>query len=198
MNVKFSVYSTPKPNDREGETSSHARIQPKGTKRIDDICEYIKNVSSLSPADIKGALEALFDYIVMELTDGYNVELENFGHFSIALRSRQKTAGEGERKMSIAVEGVNFRCSPRLKKEVKKAKLTRIKKEALPFPSIEEREKRAIAYLKKKSSITVSEYAALNACTRYCAGNDIKTFLEKGIIIPSGISTHRVYLLADK
>jgi predicted histone-like DNA-binding protein len=198
MNVKFSVYTTPKPKDREGETSSHARIQPKGTKRIDDICGYIKDVSSLSPADIRGALEALFDYIALELTDGYNVELENFGHFSIALCSRQKTNDEGKERMHVAVEGVNFRCSPRLKKEVQKAKLDRIKKEAAPFPSIEEREKRMIAYLKKETSINVSEYAGLNACSRYCAGNDIKAFLEKGIIIPSGITTHRVYLLAEQ
>jgi predicted histone-like DNA-binding protein len=198
MNVKFSVYATPKPNDREGETFSHARIQPKGTKRIGDICEYIKNVSSLSPADIKGALEALFDYIALELTNGYNVELENFGHFSIALCSRQKTNGKGKKQMHITVEGVNFRCSPRFKKEVQKAKLTKIKKELPLFPSIEEREKRMIAYLEKESSINVSQYAGLNACTRYCAGNDIRAFLGKGIIIPSGITTHRVYLLANK
>jgi predicted histone-like DNA-binding protein len=196
MNVKFSVYTTPKPKDREGKTSLHARIQPKGTKRIDDICGYIKNVSSLSPADIKGTLEALFDYIALELTDGYNVELENFGHFSIALCSRQAT--NDKERMHVAVEGVNFRCSPRLKKEVQKAKLAGIKKEAAPFPSIEEREKRMIAYLKKEASINVSQYAGLNACSRYCASNDIKAFLEKGIIIPLGITTHRVYLLAEQ
>jgi hypothetical protein len=54
-----------------------------------------------------------------------------------------------------------------------------------------------IAYLKKENSINVSEYVGLNGCTRYCAGNDIKAFLEKGIITPSGVATHRVYRLAN-
>lgn len=198
MNVKFSVYSTPKPKDRNGKTSLHARIQPKGTKRINDICEYIRNASSLSPADIKGALEALFDYIVLELKDGYNVELENFGYFSVALRSRQATNNDGNTIPRVTVEGVNFRCSPRLRKQVQKAHLKKVKRVDTPFLSIEDRQKRMIAYLKKEGSINISEYVRLNGCTRYCAGNDIKAFLEEGIILTKGRGTHRVYLLVTE
>jgi nucleoid DNA-binding protein len=142
-------------------------------------------------------LEALFDYVALELADGYNVELENFGHFSVALSSRQKTNNEGKERMHVTIGGVNFRCSSRLKKEVQKTELTKVKKEAHPFPSIKEREKRMIAYLKKENAINVSEYIGLNGCSRYCAQNDIKAFLEKGIIIPSGVATHKVYRLAN-
>ncbi|MDH6303547.1 putative histone-like DNA-binding protein [Parabacteroides sp. PF5-5] len=198
MEVKFSVYTTPKPKDRKGRASSHARLQAKGTKRINDICEYIRNASSMSPADVKGVLESLFQYVALQLEDGYNVEVENFGHFSVALRSRSVINNAGRKVGRVQIDGVNFRCSARLKEHLfHKARLQRVRKPAMPFPSLEDRKKRMVAYLEENGSINKSLYAQLNVCTRYCANNDIRSFVQEGLILPSGGGTHKVYLLTD-
>ncbi len=197
MEVKFKVYETPQPKDRKGKPLYHARLMPRGSKNIYDICEFVSNLSSFSAADVKGILEALFKYITMEMCDGYNVELENFGHFSIALKSKQIINGKGRKLIKTTVDGVNFRCSPRLKKEIKKSHLKKMKNRTLPFPDQQIRKKRMIEYLETKGSINLSRYKEINGCTYYCAQKDIQTFLKEEAILPLGVGTHRVYLLAE-
>ncbi len=195
MEVKFCVYETPKPKDRKGKPLSHARLLPRGTKHIDDICEFINEVSSLNSADIKGALEALFKYISFQLSHGYNVEMENFGHFSVALRTRQIMDSKGKSAFEVTIEGVNFRCSPRLKRRVMKSKLKRVKRNRPVYPDLQQRKERMISYLQNYGSINQSKYAEINGCTRYTAQKDFRIFLEENVILPSGKSTHKVYLL---
>ena len=98
---------------------------------------------------------------------------------------------------AVVINGVNFRCSPRLKKEIKKSGLVKVKRPSQPFFRIQERQERMIKYLKAYSSINQRQYAALNGCSRYCATKDIKMFLEQGIITCSGSATHRIYLLKE-
>jgi predicted histone-like DNA-binding protein len=198
MSVKFSVHDTPMPNGRKGESNSHARLNPQGIKRIDDICEYINESSSLTSADIKAALEAMFNYMKMQMRYGYIIEIENFGHFSVALRTRKVKEEDGKITNQVTINGVNFRCAPRLKKAVRTAQLQRVKKNAPPFPDIEERKSRMLEHLEKSGSISIRRYMRLNSCSQYRATNDIQTFRQEGIILPSGISTHRVYMLAEK
>lgn len=199
MQVKYSYYSTPKPKERGGMPTLHARVQPRGTRRINEICEYIRNASSMSPADVKGVLESLFQYIALELRDGYNVEVENFGHFSVGLHTEQVVNEQGRRGTRVSVDGVNFRCSARLKEHIqRKVNLKKIKRAPNPFPELEERKKRMITWLEENGSINKSWYARLNGCSRYCADNDIRSFVAEGIILPSNGGTHRVYLLAGE
>ncbi len=195
MSIKFSIYETPKPNDRKGKTLKHARLQPNGTKRMDDICEHITQTCSLNSSDVKGSLEAFYKYVSFQLRYGYSVELEGLGHFSVGLRSIQGKKENGREVTLVKVDGVNFRCSPRLKKEIKKGRLEKVKKRVKPFPEIEERQKRMVNYLESYGTINQSQYARLNGCTRHCASADLKVFTEKGIIAASGGSTHKVYLL---
>ena len=91
--IKFGVYKTPKGNGTEQQ--SCARLISKGTMRMEEICEYLSDSSSLTSADIKGVIEALTTYIGRNLSHGYCVELEGFGHFSPALKTLQKTDEKG-------------------------------------------------------------------------------------------------------
>jgi predicted histone-like DNA-binding protein len=197
MEIKFTIHETPKPKDATGECTQHARVLPYETKRLEDICEYINEVSSLNSSDVKGALEAFFKYISFQLRAGCNVELEGLGHFSVSLHSRQAKNGKGKDVVNVEINGVNFRCSPRLRNEVKKARLKKVKRSSTSFPDIRKRQERMLEYLKECGSINLRKYAALNACSRYRAGNDLKAFAEQGIIACSGGTTHKVYLLTE-
>jgi predicted histone-like DNA-binding protein len=197
MEIKFTIHETPKPKDSTGGCSQHARVLPSGTKRLEDICEYINEASSLNSSDIKGALEAFFKYISFQLRAGYNVELEGLGHFSVSLHSRQVKDEKEKDVVKVEINGVNFRCSPRLRKEVKKSRLKKVKHRSTPFPDIRKRRERMLEYMKSYGSVNQREYAALNACSRYRAANDLKTFVEQGIVACSGGATHKIYLLVD-
>ena len=116
--LQVSIYNTPG-NEQCGPTSC-ARVITRDTKRMNDICEYISECSSVTSADIKGVLEALTSYIGRELSYGYSVELEGLGHFSPSVKSKEVTDQKGNTKSSASIHGVNFRCSPRLKEMVKR------------------------------------------------------------------------------
>ena len=197
MKVNFAVYETPKPKNRKGKQLVHARLQPKGTKKMEDVCESIAESTELSYTEVMNVLDEMFQYVSMQLRDGYNVDLDAFGHFSIGLRSKQVLGNDGKYATKISIDGVNFRCSPRLKEKVKKTQLQRVERTTAPNMTQEERERRLVENLKENGTINLREYAQLNSCSRYCAERDIKHFLEKGVITYSGSATHKIYLLAD-
>ncbi|MDH6304857.1 putative histone-like DNA-binding protein [Parabacteroides sp. PF5-5] len=195
MRVNFTVHETPRPKTATGKKTYHARVKPTGTKYLEDICEHINEVSSLTSADVKGALEAFFKYVSSQLRAGYNVELDGLGNFSVALRSYQRKSKNGRNISSVEIDGVNFRCSPRLKNAVKNTRLKKVKRPVKAFPNIAQRQARMVEYLEKYGTINQRDYATLNACSRYYATKDLKTFHEQGLIARSGGGTHKVYLL---
>lgn len=196
MSIKFGLYETPQPKKYQGKQLIHARVLPTDTKRLDDICKYIGDASSLTPSDIKGTLQAFFDYMTMHLRYGSNIELEGLGHFSISLKSQQTITSKGKPTVKVTIDGVNFRCSKRLKEEIAYANLEKVKLAPPQFDSIDVRRKRMISYLKENNMINRNKYAQLNGCSYYLAGKDLKQFLQEGTIQTVGALTHKVYVLA--
>lgn len=194
MSIKFSTYKTPKPGGK-GKQEEHARFITRGTKRIDEICIDISDACSVCSSDIKGVLEALTVYMGRELGYGYSIELEGIGHFTPALRTRKVSEEKGKTKYSVSVDGVNFRCSTRLKEKVKDNRPKKIKRNNISTDTIERRKYKMLEYIKRHDSINELDYVSLNSCTRYRAAKDLKQFLEEGIISKMGYKTHRVYVL---
>ena len=125
--IKFGVYKAPNTSGKEQQ--SCARLISKGTMRMEDVCEYLSDSSTLTSADVKGAIEALITYIGRNLSNGYCVELEGLGHFSPALKTLQKTDEKGRTVFFARADGVNFRCSKRLKTLVNKERPIKVKRE---------------------------------------------------------------------
>ena len=69
--IKFGVYKAPNTSGKEQQ--SCARLISKGTMRMEDVCEYLSDSSTLTSADVKGAIEALITYIGRNLSNGYCV-----------------------------------------------------------------------------------------------------------------------------
>lgn len=198
MEVQFGVYDTPQPKDRKKRNLKHARLLSKGTKRIDEITEFISQMSSLTPSDIKGTLEALFLYFRLHLPDGYNIELEGLGHFSLSLDTRLIKQENGKNKMKVTIDNVNFKCSPRLKKAIQRTHLKKVKRAVNTFPSQEDRKIRMIDFMKERGFMNIPRYTSLNGCSSYMATRDLKQFVEEKILIRSGRGTHKVYLLSEE
>lgn len=195
MSVKFSIYKTPKPRGREGHALQHARVITQGTKRMEEICAYINESSSLTSADIKGTIEALFNYISVQLLNGYNVDLEGFGHFSLSLRSKPMVNNKNEESTAVSIHGIHFKCSKRLKQRIVQGEL-RKKTRRIPQPlPIEERQAKLIEYLHRHGYINGTLYGELIHCSRYYANKDIQHYLEEGLIERIGKNKHQIYLL---
>lgn len=190
MAIKFTVHKTPRPKGSK-EDLTHARAVPCKTRRMDDICKVICQRSSISSADVKAVLDSFVWYIEFSLTYGDHVELEDLGYFSPSLRTRKQPDG----KFLITVDGVNFRCSEKLKKELNAAKL---EKETLPKGyTPQKRKEHMLEYFKQNKTITTPIYAKLNACSHYKAKADLEQYLEQDILIRVGASTHVSYLLNE-
>lgn len=115
--IQVSIYNTP--GNEQRRPTSCARVITRDTKRMNDICEYISECSSVTSADIKGVLEALTSYIGRELSYGYSVELEGLGHFSPSVKSKEVTDQKGNTKQALAYTALTPLLS-RLKEMVKR------------------------------------------------------------------------------
>lgn len=194
--IKFGIYNIPDKNGTEQQPC--ARLISKGTMRMEEICEHLSEASSLTSADIKGVIEALTTYIGRNLSNGYCVELEGFGHFSPALKTIQKTNEKGQTTFFAKADGVNFRCSKRLKALVNKERPLKVKRENSVSGTLEDRKKKMLRYLQHHPQINLTDYASLNGCSHYRATEDMKQFAEEGVVVKMGYKTHRVYTLPPK
>ena len=191
MAITFNVHETPQPHSRENQPLSHGRVVARDTKRMDDICNMICQSSSISSADVKAVLDSLVWYIGHSLNNGDHVELEDLGHFSPSLRS-VKT---GEDEITIQPNGVNFRCSEKLKKQMREAQLKRMKK---PTELATTKRKAVLLhYFKHHASITTPVYAALSQCSYYRATADLRCYINEGLIERIGKGSHISYVLTE-
>ncbi|WP_106827916.1 HU family DNA-binding protein [Parabacteroides pacaensis] len=193
VKVRFGVYDAPKNSGKKNGVC--ARVISYGTKRDREIYEYISDCCSLTSSDIKGVLEALTEYIGMQISYGYNVELDGLGHFSAAVRTKQEINENGKEVFRVNIDKVNFRCSNRLKEMIKRESPQKVERYNQKKNTLEERKGKMLEYLQANPYMNVTQYARQNGCTPYRAGIDIKQFVEEGIIKAEGYKTHKVYRL---
>lgn len=194
--IKFGVYKAPNTNGKE--QKSCARLISKGTIKMEDVCEYLSDSSTLTSADLKGAVEALITYIGRQLSNGYCVELEGLGFFSPALKTLEKIDENGNTKFCASADGVNFRCSKRLRMLVNKERPIKVKRKNTASNDITHRKNKMIGFLQNNPYINLTDYASINGCSRYRATEDMKEFEKDGVVVRMGYRTHRVYALNSK
>jgi len=196
MKVNVGIYETPQPST-SGETGKkvHARVRSNGIKKLGDICDslYEKGINS---AQIKAVLDGIAIYIGRALKYGYTVEMEEVGIFSLSVGTETRVDDEGKEMIRVAINGVNFRPSPVLRKRIKEAEIE-VNKDCLGGNGIsQERKKRKlIRYLEENTFIHVLGYSQLIGCSRYRAGKELETFREEGLLKISGKGNRQVYLL---
>ncbi|MDH6359052.1 HU family DNA-binding protein [Parabacteroides sp. PF5-9] len=197
MSLKFTLHKTPVPKNREKEKLQHARIVSNGTMDMEKMCKLVSAGSSFSSADVKGILEAFTHWMSIYLSDGTHIHLEGIGHFFPTLRSSYLDVENGEKALSIAIDTVGFRCSSRLKKQLRQATLERIIPPKGKRMSQEERQENILSYLLKNEYISCTGAMGLNHCTRYTALDDLKTLIAAGRIRCVGRTRQTVYIMRN-
>lgn len=177
----------------------HPRVVSRGTIGIEELMESARERSSFSGADMKGAMQLIADLIAEQLAQGYSVELEGIGFFSVALQSRPVMDKQELRSESIQFKNVNFRCSKRLKENLKCMKVSRAKETNSLSYSPVERERRMEAYFNQHEPyISRSTYMRLCICSKHCALSDLNRFVQEGKIVRAGVRSSTIYLKSDK
>ena len=94
MAVYYDYYKTT--GVLEDTASYHVRIVESSTTRSQDLCEKIQQSTTLTTADLKGALAALSGALVTELKQGSHVHIEGLGYFSLSLKGEIVTDAQGQ------------------------------------------------------------------------------------------------------
>lgn len=194
MSIKFKVYTTPKPNSRNGKKLTHARALSRGTYDLKKVCDLISERSSLSSADVKSVLDSFAWVIELALEDGCHIELDDLGYFSPSLKTIPHP--KNENKNTVYVDGINYRCSASLRKKLRSIDLEYEKEKKKPV-DWETRKKDLVEYMKSWESISPRAYAQAFGCSRYRAELDLKRFVEEGTLARVGYRNKVMYLLSN-
>ena len=119
MCARYRMVRNPNPTGDKKKQALHPRVVPYGTLHTDEVIKEAESRSGMSGADIKGALRVLADVMVSRLDQGYNIELDGLGFFSVSLTSRPVMDKKEIRSESIHFKNVNFRCGKYLKSKLK-------------------------------------------------------------------------------
>lgn len=206
MKIRFGVYKNPPAQGSEEPSSQlHGRVISKGTFRLSELCDNLRDLG-VNSAQVKAVLDATGKFIRQSLTDGYNVELDGIGTFSLSLRSQpiaeEKKEGtekaiEEQGVTRLTVDRINFKSNRRLLEQInRKMELINIS-DHLPTPSLSHRKQRLLNHLQKNGFISNMKYAEINNCSRYQSNKDLPAFEQEGLIARKGKGTHRVYVLAE-
>lgn len=116
--VKDNISSKPK-------KGYYAQVVTKGTIDTQTLCKQIASCCALSTADMTAAIIALSQQLTECLLDGYNVNIEGIGTFSLSAESKVVKKKTDIRAQSVKVKNVNFRSAVSLKKAMQESKFER-------------------------------------------------------------------------
>lgn len=195
MCARYRMVRNPNPTGDKKKQAMHPRVVPYGTIRTNDLIEEAEARSTLSGADLKGALRVIADVMADRLEQGYNVELEELGFFSVSLASRPVMDKKEIRSDSIHFKNVNFRCGKYLKNKLKAMHPERMPEGKGTLPSFKERVRRLTEYLEMHHYITCGDYRELTGCSKYRALDDLNHLISEGKLVKNGYRSTRIYSL---
>lgn len=198
MPIKYNFRKNPlnKESDKSG---LYPCVVSKGTRRLEDIVEEVKNRTTFSSGELHGALTEVFSYIAESLSDGYNVRIERLGGLSLSLSSPPVKEKSEKRAASICVRDVNFRCAPELLRDLRRrSSFERAKgdfKASSDAHSKAERLELLKGYLSQHPSITCTEYMKLSRCLHSFAHRELDGWVKKGELRKLGRYGSACYVL---
>ena len=193
MVAEYKMERNPNPKGDNEQQALHPRLISQGTVGTDDIARYPQTVSTISEADMKGALAVLAQYAAYQLREGYTVYIEGIGYLTPTLQSRPVMETKELRSESVHFKNVAFRCDKELKHKLKSMHIYKAHTPKLKEFDTNERRRRLLRYLDRNEYITSTDYAVLNHCSKYGAQQDLKRFTDEGVIRQSGYRSSTNY-----
>lgn len=197
----YDLKKKPALTTKEGEENTlYPSIVHQKTIPSDKILYFVQQRCGLKDGVLAGALMEIMDVVAEYISDGYRVELGEFGTFSGKIKASKLVAEKTDiRAGSIRFTGVNFRAS---KKFVKKAsgELMRspkvVHRSSSDLPE-EELESRLMGYIEEHGLITRSVYTKITGRLKKMAYGDLKRFVEKGVVVRKGKGNQMCYVRGE-
>lgn len=185
----YNLKKKPSLTTKEGEKEiMYADIVYSGTITAERLIRTVAQRTGFKEGVIEGILSELQNETLEYLSEGYRVELGEFGFFSAKVKSRLVENKNDIRSESVAFNGVNFRASKSMRVGIR-GDLERRK--CVDFNTSrkwdrENLKKLVLQYIGEHGFITRTTYTELTGRLKNTALDDLKSFAAEGIIKREG------------
>lgn len=185
----YNLKKKPSLTTKEGEKETmYADIVYSGTITAERLIRTVAQRTGFKEGMIEGILSELQNETLEYLSEGYRVELGEFGFFSAKVKSRLVENKNDIRSESVAFNGVNFRASKSMRVGIR-GDLERRK--CVDFNTSrkwdrENLKKLVLQYIGEHGFITRTTYTELTGRLKNTALDDLKSFAAEGIIKREG------------
>lgn len=180
-NLKKKPSLTTKEGDKE---TMYADIVYSGTITAERLIRTVAQRTGFKEGMIEGILSELQNETLEYLSEGYRVELGEFGFFSAKVKSRLVENKNDLRSNSVSFDGVNFRASKSFRTGIR-GDLER--RRCIGFRTSkewdrEQLEQIVLQHIRKHGFITRTTYTEITGRLKNSALADLKSFAAEGII----------------
>lgn len=181
----YNLKKKPSLTTKEGEKETmYADIVYSGTITAERLIRTVAQRTGFKEGMIEGILSELQNETLEHLSEGYRVELGEFGFFSAKVKSRLVENKNDLRSNSVSFDGVNFRASKSFRTGIR-GDLER--RRCIGFRTSkewdrEQLEQIVLQHIRKHGFITRTTYTEITGRLKNSALADLKSFAAEGII----------------
>lgn len=198
----YNLKKKPSLTTKEGEKETmYADIVYSGTITAERLIRTVAQRTGFKEGVIEGILSELQNETLEYLSEGYRVELGEFGFFSAKVKSRLVENKNDLRSNSVSFDGVNFRASKSFRTGIR-GDLER--RRCIGFRTSKEWDRKqleqiVLQHIRKHGFITRATYTELTGRLKNSALADLKSFAAEGIIkrVGRGNQMHFIVPLVD-
>ena len=198
----YNLKKKPSLTTKEGEKETmYADIVYSGTITAERLIRTVAQRTGFKEGMIEGILSELQNETLEYLSEGYRVELGEFGFFSAKVKSRLVENKNDLRSNSVSFDGVNFRASKSFRTGIR-GDLER--RRCIGFRTSkewnrEQLEQIVLQHIRKHGFITRTTYTEITGRLKNSALADLKSFAAEGIIkrVGRGNQMHFIVPLVD-
>lgn len=181
----YNLKKKPSLTTKEGEKETmYADIVYSGTITAERLIRTVAQRTGFKEGMIEGILSELQNETLEYLSEGYRVELGEFGFFSAKVKSRLVENKNDLRSNSVSFDGVNFRASKSFRTGIR-GDLER--RRCIGFRTSKEWDREqlkqiVLQHIRKHGFITRTTYTEITGRLKNSALADLKSFAAEGII----------------
>ena len=198
MSVNYDLYETPDLTKSGEDQPLHARVVLKGSYTAEEFVEQVVVMQHVPHAQVVGVIEAISKELKHLLLKGFSVELGDVGYFTLSVTVDKKVMNaEDLRSPSVSLKDINFRVNRQFKKDIESELVLQRYHSPFRVKNPLDRERcleRLEKFLEEHPCINRQDYAMLVGKTKPQALQDIRAFLEEGILKKYGSGRSVVYI----
>ena len=198
MSVNYDLYETPDLTKSGEDQPLHARVVLKGSYTAEEFVEQVVAMQHVPHAQVVGVIEAISKELKHLLLKGLCVELGDVGYFTLSVTVDKKVMNaEDLRSPSVSLKDINFRVNRQFKKDIESELVLQRYHSPFRVKNPLDRERcleRLESFLEEHPCINRQDYAMLVGKTKPQALQDIRAFLEEGILKKYGSGRSIVYI----